>query len=181
MPSKGEGGPHDRRQLDRAVREASLGLRDRADDPRPGHAQVGLLHGAAEGLAVLGAVDRLVVRSDQLDAEALEGAVVMEGLGEVEGGLAAQCRKQRVGPLALDHPGDRARQERFDVGAIGELRVGHDRRRVRVDQHDLVALLQQDLAGLHARVVEFGRLADHDRPRADQQDLRDVVAPRHEP
>ena len=74
---------------------------------------------------------------------------------------------------------DRAGQQRLDVGRGGELGVGHDRRRVRVDEHDLVALLEQHLAGLHAGVVELGRLADHDRPRADQQDLLDVVAPRH--
>src|SRR3712207_8002169 len=46
-----------------------------------------------------------------------------------------------------------------------ELGVGHDRRRVRVDEHDLVALLEQHLARLHARVVELRGLADHDRDR----------------
>jgi hypothetical protein len=38
--------------------------------------------------------------------------------------------------LALDHLRHRAWQERLDVGAVGEFRVGHDRRRVRVDEHD---------------------------------------------
>src|SRR4051812_26061203 len=46
--------------------------------------------------------------------------------------------------------------QRLDVGARGELRVGHDHRRVRVDEHDLVALLEQHLACLDARVVELG-------------------------
>ena len=57
-----------------------------------------------------------------------------------------------------------AGQQRLDVGGGGELGVGHDRRRVRVDEHDLVALLEQHLARLRARVVELGGLADHDRP-----------------
>ena len=49
-----------------------------------------------------------------------------------------------------------------DVGAVGRVRVGHDRRRVRVDQDDVVAFLAQGFAGLGARVVELARLADDD-------------------
>ena len=49
------------------------------------------------------------------------------------------------------------------------------------DEHDLVAVLEQHLARLDAGVVELRRLADDDRPRADQHDLLDVVAPRHGP
>ena len=63
--------------------------------------------------------------------------------------------------------------------ARGELRVGHDRRRVRVDEDDLVALLEQHLAGLRARVVELGRLADDDRTGAEDEDAVDVVSTRH--
>src|SRR5262249_61215489 len=57
------------------------------------------------------------------------------------------------------------------VRPMGELGVGHDGRRVRVHEHDLVALRDQYLAGLRPRVVELGRLPDHDRAGADQEDL----------
>ena len=120
-----------------------------------------------------------MVGADQLDAEALERAVLVQRHRQVERGLAAERRQQRVGALLLDDLRHRAGQQRLDVGRGGELGVGHDRRRVRVDEHDLVALLEQHLAGLHAGVVELGRLPDHDRPRADQEDLLDVVAARH--
>ena len=60
--------------------------------------------------------------------------------------------------------------ERLDVGAVRELRVGHDRGGVRVDEDRPVALFAQHLARLGPRVVELARLADHDRPRADDQD-----------
>ena len=103
----------------------------------------------------------------------------MQRLGEVERGLAAERRQQRVGALALDHLAHGLGQQRLDVGRGRELRVGHDRRRVRVDEHDLVALLEQHLAGLRAGVVELGRLADHDRAGAEDEDLVEVVAPRH--
>ena len=52
----------------------------------------------------------------------------------VERGLAAEGREQRVGPLLGDHLLDELRRDRLDVGRVGELRVGHDRRRVGVDQ-----------------------------------------------
>ena len=65
--------------------------------------------------------------------------------------------------------------ERLDVGAVGEVGVGHDRRRVRVGEDDPVALLAQHPAGLGARVVELARLADHDRPGADEQDRVEIV------
>ncbi len=47
-------------------------------------------------------------------------------------------------------------RDRFDVGGVGEVGVGHDRGRVRVDQDDAHALLAQHAAGLRARVVELG-------------------------
>ena len=170
----------DRRQLDLAGVEAAFDLRNRLDDPRPRHPEPGRLHRLAKRLAVLRPVDRVVVGADQLDPEPLERAVVVQRLRQVERRLAAERRQQRVGALALDDPGDVRRQQRLDVGAVGELGVGHDRRRVRVDEHDLVAVLDQHLARLHPRVVELGGLADHDRAGADQEDLLDVVATRHQ-
>ena len=151
------------------------------DRHRPGDPQARLVHRRAELLAVLGAADRGGVGADQLDAELLQGAVLVQRHRQVQRGLAAERRQQRVGALLFDDLGHRTGQQRLDVGRGGELRVGHDRRRVRVDQDDLVALLEQHLAGLDAGVVELGRLADHDRAGADQEDLLDVVSTRQGP
>ena len=97
----------------------------------------------------------------------VEHAPLVERHGQVEGGLAAQGGQQGVGPLALDDRGEHLGVERLDVGGVGEVGVGHDRRRVGVDQDDPVALLAQHPAGLGARVVELARLADDDRARPD--------------
>ncbi len=164
--------PHDRRQLDLARRQAALDLRHRLDDHRPRHTQAGVLHRPPERLPVLGPVDRLVVGADQLDPEALQRAVVVKRLRQVERRLAAERRQQRVRALLLDDSRHRLRAQRLDVGAIGEFGIGHDRRRVGVHEHDLVAVLEQHLARLDPRVVELRGLPDHDGPRADQQDLR---------
>jgi hypothetical protein len=49
------------------------------------------------------------------------------------------------GAFALDDLGDDLGRDRLDVGGIGQIRIGHDRRRVRVDQDDAVALFAQAL------------------------------------
>ncbi len=180
LAAHGEGRADDRGQRDAALGERVLDLAEALDGDRPRDPQPRLGHRLAEFLAVLGAADRVRVGADQLDPVALQRAVLVQLHRQVQRRLAAERRQQRVGPLLLDDPRHRARQQRLDVGRGGELRVGHDRRRVGVDQDHLEALLEQHLAGLHAGVVELGGLADHDRAGADQEDLVDVVAARHQ-
>jgi hypothetical protein len=75
-----------------------------------------------------------------------------------------------LGDDLLDHlPGDG-----LDVGRIGRFRVGHDGRRIAVDQDDAVALFAQRLAGLSAGVVELAGLPDDDGAGADDQDALQV-------
>jgi hypothetical protein len=81
----------------------------------------------------------------------------------IEGGLAAEGRQDRVGTLAIDHLRDRLGVERLEVGRVGPLGVGHDRRRIRVDEDDAVALAPQHTARLRTGVVELARLPDADR------------------
>ncbi len=57
--------------------------------------------------------------------------------------------------------------------ASAHLGVGHDRRRVRVDQDDPVALLLQRLARLGSGVIELAGLPDDDGAGADDQDAFD--------
>ena len=100
-------GPEDRGQADLGERLLAVG--DARDDVRARHAQARLLHRDPEEVAVLGALDRLVVGADQLDAEALEHAVLVQRAREVERGAAAERRQQRVGALLLDHARDARR------------------------------------------------------------------------
>ena len=170
-----EGGTDDGRQ---AHAGDLLGGRD---DPGARDLQPDRLHRVAEEQAVLGAADRVEARADQLDPEPLEHARLRQLDREVERGLAAHRRQQRVGALALEHVGDPGEVERLEVRPVGEARVGHDRGRVRVDHDRAEAVLAQHLQRLAARVVELAGLPDHDRPRADQADRLDVTAPRQGP
>ena len=171
--------PDDHRVADRVAERQRLveGVRDL----RPRHLEPGLEHRPLEPAAVLGAMDRLQARADQADAQAVQVAGLGQRHGDVQAGLTAERRQQRVRPLALEHGEHGCGVERFDVGPVGELRVGHDRGGVGVHQRHLEPLAPEHLARLGARVVELARLPDHDRPRADHHDRSDVGAPRHQP
>ena len=107
---------------------------------------------------------------------ALEDAGLGQRHREVERRLAAEPGEQAVRPLARDHRLDRVDGQRLEVDGVGDVGVGHDRRRVGVDEDRPDALLAQRAAGLRAGVVELGRLADDDRPGAEDQDRRAASA-----
>ena len=109
-----------------------------------------------------------------------DDAPLEQGHGEVEAGLPAERREDRIGPLPLDDALQHLGRQRLDVGAVGEVRIRHDRGRVGVGQDDAVALLPEDPAGLRARVVELAGLADHDGTGADDEDRLEVGPLRHQ-
>ena len=156
-----------------------LGLFDRVAGLgfRHGHAE--RRHRLLEFDPVFAALDRVEVDADDLDVILVEHARLLERDREVERGLAAEVRQQRVGAFAFDDPFDARGVERFDVGVIRHAGVGHDRRGVGVRQHHFVALFAQGFARLGARVVELARLTDDDGTGTDDEDLSDVVALRH--
>ena len=90
---------------------------------------------------------------------------------QVESGLPAQGREEGVRPLADNDRLDRLNGQGLDVHSIGNVLVGHDRGRVGVDENRLHPLLAERLASLGPRIVEFSGLTDHNRARADDQDL----------
>ena len=128
---------------------------------------------------VLGLLDRLGVRADHLHAVFFERAVLEQRQRRVERGLPAHRRKHRIGPLLGDDLGDEFGRDRLDIGGVGELGVGHDRRRVRIDHDHPIALGLQRLDRLAPRIIELRRLPDDDRPRADDQDRGNVATLGH--
>ena len=175
-----------KRPIFSAICRASSSGMGRAAD---GHVEADGEHQILEHLPILAALDCLGVGADHLDAELVERPAAEEGHSGIERGLAAERRQQhelavRLEALhLLDFPGDdlldALRGDRLQVGAVGELRVGHDRGRVRVRQDDAVAFFPERFARLRAGVVEFARLPDDDRAGADDQDRVDIRALRH--
>ena len=151
----GEAGPDDDRVAD--LLGGGQRLLDGAADRRAGGVGADRADDVLEQLPVLAAVDRVDVGADQLDAVLLQHAVLVEADRDVERGLPAEGGQQRVGALLGDDLLDELRGQRLDVGGVGDLGVGHDRRRVAVDQADPQALRLEHPAGLGAGVVELAR------------------------
>ena len=126
----------------------------------------------AERLAVLGHPDRLERRAEQADVVALEDARLGERHRQVERRLAAEARQESLGLLAGDDRLDRLDRQRLEVDDVRHRRVGHDRRRVAVDEDRPDALGAEGTAGLRPGVVELGGLADDHRARPQDQDRR---------
>ena len=87
--------------------------------------------------------------------EPVERPVLEQRERGIERRLPAHRRKQRVGPLLLEDLGDDLRRDRLDIGRVGELRIGHDRRRVRIDDDHAIAFGFQRLDGLASRIIEL--------------------------
>ena len=101
-----------------------------------------LVHRGLEELPLLSLADGLGLRPDQLDAMLRQDALLLEREREVERRLPAQRGEDSTGLLAGDDRLDDRGDQRLDIGPMRELRIGHDRRRVRVDQDDLVSLFE---------------------------------------
>ena len=138
-----------------------------------------LFHRVLEHLAILGLGNGLRLRAEELDAHLVKEAALAQLHGEVQASLAAEVGQQAVRTLLLDDLLHRFNGQRLDIDLVGHGLVGHDGRRVRVYEHDLQTFLAQRAAGLRARVVKLGRLADDDRAGAQYHYLVNILAQRH--
>ena len=120
--------------------------------------------------AVFRPVDCLSRGADHLHAELVEHARIGYGHRGIEAGLPAESRQKRVGTLLGDDLGHRLGSYRLDVRPVGELRIGHDRGRIGVNQNNTIILLTQGFTRLRAGVVELAALPDNYRTRADEHD-----------
>ena len=173
----GEGGADDERVAEVLCEADSL--LDRVRDVGACDLRTGLDDEVLEELAVLPLLDGLEVGPDELDVVLFQDAVLVQLDRRVEGGLTAEGRQDRIRALLRDDRLDDLPGDRLDVGGVGEVRVRHDRRWIRVDEDDSHALLTQHSAGLRAGVVELARLADDDGAGTDHEDGADVGAPGH--
>ena len=141
--------------------------------------QADFANGVLEPQAVFGHLDRAQRRANQFDAVFFQNAAFRQFHGKVQAGLPANGGQQRLRAFHGDDLFQIFLRQRLDVGAVGNFRVGHDRGRIGIHQHDFVALAAQRFARLRARIVEFAGLPDHDGAGADDHDFLDVGALRH--
>ena len=132
-----------------------------------------------EQFTILTTVDGFEGRTDELDMVLVEDSRLTERDSRVQRGLAAEGRQQCVRTFLGNDLLENRSGDRLDIRGIRHLRIGHDGRRVGVDEDDANTFFAQHAARLSARVVEFGGLPDDDRAGADNHDGFDVGALRH--
>ena len=136
-------------------------------------------HGLLEQLAILRLADGVDVRADEAHVVPLQKALAVELHCERQPRLTAEPGEEAVGLLLFDDALDGGQRERLEIDLVRERLVGHDRRGVGVDEHDVHARIAQHAARLRAGIVKFRRLPDHDRTGADDQDFADGGINRH--
>ena len=161
-----------------------MGVFHIVDDAAAGNLQPDGDHQVLKDLPVFAAEDGLAVGSDHLHAIAREDAAVVAGHGGVEAGLTAERRQHRINgkfpfAFALEDFLNGFGSDGLDISCVGKLWVGHDRRRIAVDQDNAISLFLQGPAGLNAGIVKFAPLADDDRAGANNQDRMNIIASWH--
>ena len=108
-------------------------------DPRTGHFSAAGFYDVLELLTVFTAFNRVDIGTDEFDTVFVEYAGLVQVDGGVESGLTTKSGQKSVWAFFCDDRFDDFRVDRFDVGGVGNVRVGHDGRGVRVDQNDAQA------------------------------------------
>ena len=178
--AQGEGRANDARVTADLIANR-FGLLHGGGNSRWTHRHTDAFHGLFEQVAVFGFLNGGQIGANQLHAMALEGAVFGQAHRQVQSGLAAHGGQQGIGLLQLDHAPHHIGCQRLDVGPIRHFWIGHDRGGVGVHQHHLKAISPQGFAGLSAGIIKFAGLADHNRPRSQQQNAAKVRATGHGP
>ena len=139
-----------------------------------------LLQHPTKTLSVLGTFDCFYIRTQKLHPVVLQSPVPGEHHGKRQPCLSAKPGKQSVRSLLFNNSAKRLRRQRFKVDGIGQLFVRHNGSRIGIDQNSLNPLLLQDATGLGAGIIKLRRLPDHNRSRADNENLPNILIPGHE-
>ena len=105
-------------------------------------------------------------------------ARLRQGLGQIDGGLAAELDDDALGPLPLDDVEHVLQRQRLEVEPVGRVEIGADRFGVVVDNDGLVARFPQRPHRMDRAVVELDALPDADGPGAQHQHLGPCAARR---
>ena len=130
---------------------------------------VDIFHGFLEECPVFGFFDSRQMRPEELDVIFFQDTGVSQFDSHIQADLAAKGSQQAVRPFFFNDFRHVVEGNRFDIDTVGNVFVGHDRRRVAVDEDDFQSFFLQGAAGLSAGIVEFSGLTDDNRARTDNE------------
>lgn len=118
-------------------------------------------------------------RADEFHAVFFQDSVLGHGHGCVQACLTTQGWQQGARPFSFDDAGHSLWFDGLDVGPVGQVRIGHDRSRIGVDQDHLIPLFLQGFQGLGAGIVELTGLPDDNGTRTDEHYLLEICSLGH--
>src|SRR5690606_5407503 len=108
-------------------------------------------------------------RAKHSNPEAIKRSFVSQLECDIESGLAAESRNDRIRFFFFENLFDERGIEGLNIDSSRDLGIGHNRRRIRVDQNHLEPFFHQSLASLRSRIIEFAGLADDNRSASKNQ------------
>ena len=117
-----------------------------------------------EPLPVLRHIDAVKGGAQYVDS------LVVQELGQLDGGLSAEGHNHAVGLLRMDHAHDVLGGERLEIQPVGGVEICGNRFRVIIDDNHLIARLFQRPDAVDGSVVELDALSDADRAGAEHDD-----------
>ena len=146
-------------QRQRRMQRELLRLRDGRNSAARDDGLPRLEHRAAEGLARLGALHGVRLRSEYAALVALPYPELFALHAEVQPRLSAERRDDAVGVVLLEYFLNHVRQQRADIYDVRDRAVRLYRSGVAVQQDDAASFFFKRAAGLRTRVVELRCLA----------------------
>ena len=140
------------------------------------HLDTQAVHCFFEDTPVLASLNSIHLNTNYFDSILLKHAGASKFGGQIKSALAPKIGQQGVGTLVLNDFCHTLQIKRLDIGYVSGAGVGHNRCRVGIGQHYLVAQLAKCLAGLSARVVELAGLANDDRAGADYHNFFNILS-----
>ena len=168
----GERGTNNARKAD--LIQHTVGLSHAVGDTGTRAIQADGLHRLVKARTVFSLVDSVGIGTDHFDVEFFQYAVLFQVQGTVQCRLPTHRRQQRIRTFFFDDLGNRLPLDRLNVGRVSHRRIGHDRRRVGVNQNHPETLFLQRFTSLRAGVIKFTGLTDHDWASAEDQNAFDI-------
>ena len=130
---------------------------------------IDVFHGFFEEFAVFRFFNSRKTCPQQLYMILFQYAGIGQFDSHIQSHLAPQCRQQTVRTFLFDDFCHIIQGNRFYINPVGDVFIGHDSRRITIDQDDFQSFFFQGPAGLGTGIVKFSSLTDNNRARTDNE------------
>ena len=122
------------------------------------------LHSFLKNLTVFTTLNRIKINTNNLNTIFFKNAGLIQLHSHIQTSLSTKIRKQSIRPFLFNNLRNSFNIQWLNISSVRHNRVSHNRSRIRVHKHNLIALFAQSLTSLSTRIVKFTSLPNHNRP-----------------